>query len=405
MGACDANPRAAIERVLDEYAAAYAARDMDRLQSVWSMPRAEGSLVRRLLAGADRVDVDLDVGATHVRNGSAQVEFEQALEYSGPAGSGYERSRLRASLTRGDEGSWKIVDLAHLDGDSNGEGERWGSPTVPAQIRIAAARATGGSIGTGSPGAPQVGVAPGTVRGLPRTEPEEESAAVAYRDAFESRDSERLGSVWRMTPVEKLLVERAWAGCSDLSLQVEVDSDTAVLSERGDRASIDFDQTILLHCSRRESKNRSRLRATLERAPSGRWEIVRMSPREAALTTARPLEPGAPTASPGAEALSVLQEYEAALEACDLTALSRIWILTPLERQYLDGVCRRYDHLSVAISGQQVAMAGDRARIDFVQDVGFPDASGLRRTRSDLTALMIRRSGGEWAIWKIREAD
>jgi hypothetical protein len=135
--------------------------------------------------------------------------------------------------------------------------------------------------------------------------------------------------------------------------------------------------------------------------------IVDVSPRETELTGATRLDPrDPPDERPDRTAvLTALDEYREALRDCDLTELSRVWIMNALERQILEGVCHEYESLSVVIRSPRVAMAEDRARIDFTQSVAYPGTRGLRHTQSDLTALMVRRDGGEWAIWKIQGAD
>jgi hypothetical protein len=206
-----------------------------------------------------------------------------------------------------------------------------------------------------------------------------------------------------MSAVERLLIQRAWGACGEITLELEMEDARA----DGEEASVFFDQKLVLDCAERQAETHSRVRAQLERDRDGRWVIVDLSPRETELTGATRLDPRDPRDErPDRTAvLTALDEYGEALGDCDLTELSRVWIMNALERQILEGVCHEYESLSVVIRSPRVAMAEDRARIDFTQSVAYPGTRGLRHTQSDLTALMVRRAGGEWAIWKIQGAN
>jgi uncharacterized protein YchJ len=401
LAACGTDSRQGVREALGEYVAACEARDPERLQAVWGISQTERAFVRTLLDHSDRVSLKIDTREMVVADDSATVEFDQTLEFSGPAGEGYDRSRLKASLIRRARGDWMIIDIARRDA-----GEDPAPPGSPLGVEIASARRSEAPVQVGA------GLPSERIRGasMPVKRDREVPARPSigeslreYRDAFETRDLDRLGRVWRMSAVERLLIQRAWEACGDITLELEMGDARA----DGEEASVFFDQKLVLDCAERQAETHSRVRASLERDRDGRWVIVDLSPRETELNGATRLDPRDPRDErPDRTAvLTALDEYREALRDCDLTELSRVWIMNALERQILEGVCHEYESLSVAIRSPRVAMAEDRARIDFTQSVAYPGTRGLRHTQSDLTALMVRRAGGEWAIWKIQGAD
>ena len=110
-----------------------------------------------------------------------------------------------------------------------------------------------------------------------------------------------------------------------------------------------------------------------------------------------------PSAERAKRALGVLVEYEAALRNCDLTRLARVWIMSPLERQMLQGVCAQTGKLNFSVSEPDVNDDAE-VSIDFTHNITYPRRSGSRTSQSRLTALIVERADGEWAIWKIRAA-
>jgi hypothetical protein len=401
LAACGTDSRQGVREALGEYVAACEARDPERLQAVWGIPQSERALVRTLLDHSDRVSLKIDTREMEVAGDAATVEFDQTLEFSGPAGEGYDRSRLEASLIRRARGDWMIIDIARRDA-----GEDPAPPGSLLGIEIASARQSEApaQVGAGLPSEPIQGDSTPAKRDreVP-TRPSIGESLEEYREAFEARDLDRLGRVWRMTAVERLLIQRGWEACGDITLELEM-GDTHV---EGEEASVFFDQKLVMDCAERQAETHSRVRAQLQRDRDGHWVIVDLSPRETELTGANRLDPRDPQDErPDRTAvLTALDEYREALRDCDLTELSRVWIMNALERQILEGVCHEYESLSVAIRSPRVAMAEDRARIDFTQSVAYPGTRGLRHTQSDLTALMVRRAGGEWAIWKIQGAN
>jgi hypothetical protein len=401
LAACGTDARQGVREALGEYVAACEARDLERLQAVWGIPQSERALVRTLLDHSDRVSLKIDTREMVVADDSATVEFDQTLEFSGPAGEGYDRSRLEASLIRRARGDWMIIDIARRDA-----GEDPAPPGSPLGIEIASATRSEAPVQVAA-GLPSEQIQGASKPAKPDPEvparPSIGESLREYREAFEARDLDRLGRVWRMTAVERLLIQRGWEACGDITLEL-VMGDTRV---KGEEASVFFDQKLVMDCAERQAETRARVRAQLERDQEGRWVIVDLSPRESDLTGATRLDPrDAQDERPDRMAvLTALDEYREALRDCDLTELSRVWIMNALERQILEGVCHEYESLSVVIRSPRVAMAEDRARIDFTQSVAYPGTRGLRHTQSDLTALMVRRAGGEWAIWKIQGAD
>ncbi len=104
-------------------------------------------------------------------------------------------------------------------------------------------------------------------------------------------------------------------------------------------------------------------------------------------------------------ALEALSDYETALQRCDLDGLSRVWIMTDLERQILQGLCFRSGKLDVTISEPQISENGGKLSIDFTHDFAKRGGAGPQQTRSRLTALFVEREDGNLAIWKIRAAE
>ena len=100
----------------------------------------------------------------------------------------------------------------------------------------------------------------------------------------------------------------------------------------------------------------------------------------------------------------MLVEYESALRDCDLTRLSRVWIMSPLERQMLQGVCAQSGKLDASVSEPEVRRQDGKVSIEFTHRVVYPRRSGSKTSQSRVTALMTERADGDLAIWKIRAA-
>ncbi len=236
-------------------------------------------------------------------------------------------------------------------------------------------------------------------------DPSIETILGEYSAAIEARDLARLEEIWTMSIVEKSLLVQAWQSCD----QIEVGVNTVGIESSRDEATVDFDQTLKFDCAETAQISESALSASLVRSPGGEWRIDEIADRGASRFSAPArLQPGFTPKSGDpreAGALEALARYESALERCDLDRLSQVWIMSPLERQILDGVCVQNRRLNVSIGSPEVSISGDQVSVDFTHEVAFPGRAGSGGSESHLTALMVERQTGEWAIWKMRSAN
>ena len=101
----------------------------------------------------------------------------------------------------------------------------------------------------------------------------------------------------------------------------------------------------------------------------------------------------------------LLSDYGTALGRCDVRALERLWVMRDIERYMVRSLCRRVVDLKVAIWERGLDLKTDRGNARFVQTLTYGDPD-LRTPRSlYLTASLVRRSGGEWTIWRLRENE
>lgn len=232
-------------------------------------------------------------------------------------------------------------------------------------------------------------------------------ALLEYRTAFVGRNLEKLESIWSMGAVERLLIKNAWSTCEKIDLSLE----TTRMRVMGDRAKVEFDQQLEFLCPNESRTSESTLTADMERGEDGQWKITRIGDRQkdpmalagpAAL--ARHEEATADDATMH-RALETLSDYESALQRCDLVSLQRVWIMTDLEEQILQGLCFRRGELDVTISQPNVSLSKGQVSIEFTHDLVRHGREGPQQTRSRLTALLVEREDGHWAIWKVRAAD
>ncbi len=235
-------------------------------------------------------------------------------------------------------------------------------------------------------------------------------ALLEYRSAFVGRDLAKLESIWSMSAVERLLIEKAWSSCESIELSLE----TLAMRVSGRSAVVDFDQELMFLCPNEERTSHSTLAASLERKDSGEWTISRIGDRQAiadrtATVVAARIAPRQQRQLPSDagmnRALETLSDYESALRRCDLGALERVWVMNDLERQILQGLCFRSGRLNVSISEPEVSTSGGKVSIDFTHHFTGRGRAGPMQTRSRLTALFVERNDGNWAIWKIRAAE
>lgn len=234
-------------------------------------------------------------------------------------------------------------------------------------------------------------------------------ALLEYRTAFVGRDLAKLESIWSMGVVERLLIKNAWSTCEKIELSLE----TQEMRIDGVNAIVDFEQDLTFLCPNEARTSHSTLSASMERGPDGQWTIARIGDRQA--LPARTASAGPARLAPHAmsavsdasmhRALETLSDYESALQRCDLVGLARVWIMTDLERQILQGLCFRRGQLDVTISQPEVSQVDGKVSIDFTHDLVRRGASGPQQTRSRLTALLVERDDGHWAIWKVRAAE
>jgi hypothetical protein len=234
-------------------------------------------------------------------------------------------------------------------------------------------------------------------------------ALLEYRSAFVGRDLAKLESIWKMGAVERLLIKKAWDNCEKIELTIE----TVSMRVDGPSAVVDFDQELNFLCPNEARTTHSTLSASLTLQDGDQWTIARIGDRQA--LQVRTAAPGPARIAAGSEilatssgmnrALEALSDYETALQACDIESLSRVWIMTDLERQILQGLCFRSGKLNVTISEPQISKSDGGLSISFTHDFTKRGDSGPQQTRSRLTALFVERDDGNLAIWKIRTAE
>jgi hypothetical protein len=234
-------------------------------------------------------------------------------------------------------------------------------------------------------------------------------ALLEYRAAFVGRNMVKLEGIWKMGAVERLLIKKAWASCEKIELSLE----TQEMRVTGRSAVVDFDQELTFLCPNESRTSHSTLAANLNRSKAGVWTIARIGDRVVAPTRMAQAGPAriAPRGGEGAvdtsmnRALETLSDYELALQQCDLDGLSRVWIMSELERQILQGLCFRSGQLDVSISEPQISRDDGKVSINFTHDFTKQGRTGPTQTRSRLTALFVEREDGNLAIWKIRSAE
>jgi hypothetical protein len=234
-------------------------------------------------------------------------------------------------------------------------------------------------------------------------------AMMEYRSAFVGRDLAKLESIWSMSAVERLLIKNAWSSCDSIDLSIE----TMEMRVAGPSAVVDFDQELTFQCPSEARTRHSMLSASLERKDAGEWTILRIGDRA-------PIPIRTATASPAHiaprqrsldvdvavhRALETLSDYESAMQRCDLKGLSRVWIMTDLERQILQGLCFRSGRLDVSVSEPQVSTNNGKVSINFIHDFTSQRRDSRTHTRSRLTALLIERDDGNLTIWKVRATE
>lgn len=231
-------------------------------------------------------------------------------------------------------------------------------------------------------------------------------ALMEYRSAFVGRDLEKLESIWAMGAVERMLIKNAWSSCEE----VEMSIDLVEMRVAGSTAVVDFDQEMAFRCPREARTRQSTLSASLEQNAGGNWTIVRIgdrSPVPVRTATAGPASLAPRAASFVADAtehraLETLSDYESALQRCDLDGLARVWIMTNLERQILQGLCFRRGRLEITISEPRVSTNDGKVQVDFIHEFTSQRQGSPTQTRSRLSALLIERGDGNMTIWKVR---
>jgi hypothetical protein len=234
-------------------------------------------------------------------------------------------------------------------------------------------------------------------------------AMMEYRSAFVGRDLAKLESIWSMGAVERLLIKNAWSSCDRIDLSIE----TLEMRVAGRNAVVDFDQELAFQCPSEARTRHSKLSASLELKDAGEWTISRIGDRAAIpiqIATAGPARMAPRQRSLDVDAamhraLETLSDYESAMQRCDLKGLSRVWIMTDLERQILQGLCFRSGRLEVSVSEPQVSTNNGKVSIDFIHDLTSQRRGNRTHTRSKLTALLIERDDGNLTIWKVRATE
>jgi hypothetical protein len=219
-----------------------------------------------------------------------------------------------------------------------------------------------------------------------------------YRSAYETQDMERLREAWEMSSIDALLLEQAWQSCELLNVSVE--SVEIELKER--EASASFDQVIDYRCETRDATSRLLLRAGLAEQADGSWKILRFTRRTTAPERVRATSRAPVSATSSAPPLDALHAYQSALQACDVEALSRTWVMSARDRDLFARFCERSEKVSVSIEQQDVDLQGDRGEVQFAQTVTAERGGQICETNATLRASLVKRESGDWSMLNLR---
>jgi hypothetical protein len=162
--------------------------------------------------------------------------------------------------------------------------------------------------------------------------------------------------------------------------------------------------------ARAEQAARDRLRS-IDAAAAGRAsppeapkpEDVRPSPPPRAVEQPGPVPPAAPAPPPSQQAIrDLVQQYIAALEGRNLTALMRIWpSLGGAQERALRTEFQNARSLSVQLTDQRIEVNGESATMTAIREYILVTGDGQRLSTTTRTTFTFRRNGTGWIIANI----
>ncbi len=240
--------RARLSWALLEYRSAFMGRDLEKLESVWSMGAVERLLIKNAWSSCKKIELSFETLAMRVAGSNAVIDFDQELNFHCPNEARTTRSALTASLVLKDDGEWRISKI----GDRRG-----------ALVRTAQA---------------------GPARLAPRSEIDRSDATARraletlsdYESALQRCDLDGLAHVWIMTDLERQILEGLCFRRGRLELTI---SEPRVSTKHG-RVQIDFTHDLTRQGRGGPAQTRSRLTALLVERADGNLAIWKVRAAE-----------------------------------------------------------------------------------------------------------------------------
>lgn len=380
--------------LLDTYAGACLDQDVHRLEGVWQMSPEARAAVERDFAKGKRISVSIRPRDIRIddRAGTATAVFDRVEQTRSPGGVQTDAATYRARMERlGPD--WKIVDLRP-------------AAEAPAKVAVATGSANPGAktapARSARPAAPAKthGAAHSRSHAAPSTDQARIVAALdAYRDAYAAQDTARLLDVWDLSRVEAFFMRQAWKRCEEVDVQI---SDPTV-QVQGDRATADFNQELTYGCHGGKMRSIQALEARMERKPDGSWKIARFVSRKGAPPLAVSAH-GSVSAETSVPAIEALYVYQSAIQSCDLDSLGQAWSMTDAERDYVQRFCEKYGgRISLSVRQENLHTDGDHGEVRFQQELTLQEGGRVRQILASLKASLVRRKGGEWTMWNLKD--
>lgn len=141
----------------------------------------------------------------------------------------------------------------------------------------------------------------------------------------------------------------------------------------------------------------TRLLAELSRRASGEWVIVGMRESTQAVLPAAAATAGAVVE----EIRAVLKRYSMAMAHADYAELASVWVMKPAEVDAVDQLFAQSSGLVVAVSETGIAVRGDRAWLEFEQQLSVANGPSLGASTNERAlrrALGAHDDLGDWSL-------
>jgi hypothetical protein len=277
-----------------EYESAIEARDLTRLQRIWTPTEDQRAEIEDLFAG-EPIELQIDWRSATMGTDLAIVDFDQTLRQGDEIGP---KTRLTAAMTPLPAGGWRIAFLGEQEGAHSRTQAVEEIPAGGVEVTGPTKESAVGPLSWTSPGRRKsvaslqaemvrrqggewviVNLAPGVRNRAPRklNAPSEavgaelDRALLEYERAFEERDVDRLAQVWLMNPYEREALEELFAWSSMVAISI----DALQVDMDGNRAHLDFDQKFVMSSRPRVATlaRRAFERALAAHDAQGGWDI------------------------------------------------------------------------------------------------------------------------------------